>query len=77
MHLNIRSMKNKMTEVKNLIKNHNTHIFGLSESELKKVNNKFDESILKVPGYEILFPKSWASVGQARVIMYLKKTLEF
>ena len=77
MHLNIRSLKNKVTEVKNLIKQHNPHIFGLSECELKKVNQKFDETILKVPGYQTIFPKSWASLGQARVIMYVKKTLEF
>ena len=77
MHLNIRSLKNKVTEVKNLIKQHNPHIFGLSECELKKVNQKFDETILKVPGYQTIFPKSWASLGQARVVMYVKKTLEF
>ena len=77
LHLNIRSLKNKVTEVKNIIKQYNPHIFGLSECELKKVNNIFDEKILKIPGYSLLFPKSWSSMGQARVVMYVKKTFEF
>ena len=77
MHLNIRSVKNKVLEVKNIVKQHNPHIFGLSECELKKENNQFDENLLKVPGYVTLFPKSWTTVGQARVLVYVKKTLEF
>ena len=77
LHLNIRTVKNKILEVKNIIKNQDPHIFGLSECELKKKNNRFDEEILKIPGYRILFPKTWASLGQARTIMYVKKTFEF
>ena len=41
MHLNIRSVKNKVLEVKNIVKQHNPHIFGLSECELKKENYQF------------------------------------
>ena len=70
MHLNIRSVKNKMTEVKNIIQQQNPHILGLSECEIKKKSSKFD-------GYKLLFPKSWASLGQARTLVYVKKTLEF
>ena len=77
MHLNIRSVKNKVLEVKNIVKQHNPHIFGLSECELKKENDQFDENLLKVPGYVTLFPKSWTTVGQARILVYVKKTLEF
>ena len=32
MHLNIRSLKNKLCEVKNVIKQHSPYILGLSES---------------------------------------------
>ena len=76
-HLNIRSLKNKVTEVRKLVKEHSPNIFGLSECELKKVNNQFDETKLKIPGYQILFPKSWAKEGYARVVVYVKKNLDF
>ena len=75
-HLNIRSLGNKMVEVKKLIKDLNPHIFGVSECELKKVNGVFDEKKLKVPGYNLLFPKSWVKSGKARVVVYTKKNLE-
>ena len=76
-HLNIRSLKNKVGEIKNLISQHKPNIFGLSECELRKVNNIFDENKLKIPGYKILFPKSWTTQGYARVVVYVKNGLEF
>ena len=45
LHLNIRSLRFKVLEVKNIIKEHSPHIFGLSECELKKVS--INESDLK------------------------------
>ena len=75
MHLNIRSLKYKVGEVKRLIKEHNPHMLGLSEVELSKEN--VDESSLKVPGYEILFPTSWTRQGTARVVVYVKKTFKY
>ena len=75
-HLNIRSLGNKMVEVKQLIKDLNPHIFGVSECELKKVNGVFDEKKLKVPGYNLLFPKSWVISGKARVVVYTKRSLD-
>ena len=77
LHLNIRSLNNKVAEVKKLVKDHSPHVLGLSECELRKVNNEYNENKLKVPGYQILFPKSWYEQGHARVIVYVKKTLEF
>ena len=77
LHLNIRSVKNKVLEVKNIVKSHNPHLLGLSECELKKKNNRFDENLLKIPGYVTLFPKSWSTKGHARTLVYVKKTLEF
>ena len=76
MHLNIRSLNNKVSEVKNLIKQHSPNILGLSECELKKVNNHYDETRLKIPGYRILFPKTWSMQGFARVIVYVKNNFE-
>ena len=46
-HLNIRSLINKVGEIKNIINQHRPNIFGLSECELRKVNNTFDEINLK------------------------------
>ena len=48
---------------------------GLSEVELQKEN--IDISTLKVPNYELLLPKSWESTGNARVVVYVKKTLTY
>ena len=76
-HLNIRSLNNKVREVKTIIKEHKPNILGLSESELKKVNGVFNEEKLKIPGYKLLFPKSWDTKGYARVVVYVKNSLEF
>ena len=76
-HLNIRSLGQKLSDVKNIVREQNPHIFGLSECELRKVNNSFDEKKLKIPGYNLLFPKSWSRYGIARVVVYVKKTLRY
>ena len=52
-HVNIRSLKYKMQEVKNIIQQKSPHILGLSETELKK--SKTDIASLKIPGYYIFF----------------------
>ena len=77
LHLNIRSLGNKVFEVRNIIKEHSPHIFGLSECQLKKINGIYDEDKLKIPGYSILFPKSWELHGFARVLVYVKNSLEY
>ena len=77
LHLNIRSLGNKVTEVKNIVKEQRPHIFGLSECELRKTGGQFDEAKIKIPGYDVLFPKSWESRGFARVLVYVKKNLDF
>ena len=75
-HLNIRSLRYKVIEVKNIIKEQNVHVIGLSECELKKGPN-FDLKELKIPGYNLLLPKSWDSAGFARVAVYVKKTFMY
>ena len=75
LHLNIRSLKFKVAEVRNLIKEHAPHILGLSECELKR--ETISEAELKVPGYTILFPKSWQVYGYARVVIYVKKSFKY
>ena len=79
LHLNIRSIRNKMSDIKAIVKQKKPHIFGISECELWKFQNNFDESRLKVPGYDLLLPKSWSRDphGYARVIMYVKSSLQY
>ena len=75
MHLNIRSLRYKMHEVKQVVKQNNPNILGISECEIKK--ETVDEKSLKVPGYDILFPNSWEEHGHARVVVYVKKTFKY
>ena len=77
LQVNIRSLRNKIPEIKNIVRQYNPHILGISESELKKVNNQYDERQLKVPGYDLLFPLSWSKHGYARVVVYVKSTLQY
>ena len=76
LHLNIRSVQNKVGEIKNIVKENKPHFLGLSECELRKDSKNFNLDNLKVPGYNIYFPKSWNLHGYARVLVYYKKTLE-
>lgn len=76
LHLNIRSLRNKLSDVKLLIKQHKPHIFGISECELQKTNN-WDLNHLKIPGYDLLLPKSWDIHGFARIVIYVKSTVEY
>ena len=75
MHLNVRSLYNKMSEVRNFIKNEKPHILGISEAELKTSHHCKDS--LNVPGYDIILPKSWDTYGKARVIVYIKRSLSY
>ena len=77
MHLNVRSLANKVPALKIICNEHSPHILGVSECELRKVNGQFNEENLKIPGYNLLFPKSWQYAGIARVVVYVKKTLEY
>ena len=39
LHLNIRSIRNKISDVKNILGQHKPHFFGISECELTKIAN--------------------------------------
>ena len=51
-------------------------MFSVSECEIRKNSPNFSLEKLKVPGYNIHFPKSWDLHGYARVILYYKKTFD-
>ena len=75
MHFNIRSLRFKISEIRNIIQEEKPHVLGLSECELKK--DRVDPKTLKIPGYDILYPKSWDIHGFARVVVYVKKTFSY
>ena len=75
MQLNIRSLYNKMNEIKMLIKSEKPHILGITEAELWRSHHSLDT--LRVPGYDLLVPKSWEVLGKARVVVYIKNTLQY
>ena len=64
-----------MSEIRNLIQKEKPHILGISEAELKKKNH--DLKCLKLPGYDLLLPHSWEKDGKARVVVYVKKSLQY
>ena len=70
MHLNIRSLRHKVYEIKQIVKESKPTLIGLSECELSK--DTIDEKSLKVPGYRILYPKSWD-----RVVVYIRENLKY
>ena len=73
LHLNIRSLQNKIGEVKQIVKDHKPHLLGISECELFKESRGLNLDILKVPGYNLHLPQSWNDHGYARVVLYSKK----
>ena len=57
LHLNVRSLRFKINEIKILIKEHNPHLIGVSEAELSR--DSVHEDNLKIPGYNLLLVYTW------------------
>ena len=72
LQFNIRSLKNKQ-----IIQEKSPHMLGCSECELVNSYHNDQLNSLKIPGYQLLLPKSWESHGYARVVVYIKKSLKF
>ena len=76
----------KFHEVKQFLQTKRPHCFGIVESDLfshesqsnrvKYPTAELKES-LKVDGYNIEFPKSWETYGQARVICYVSQEVKY
>ena len=64
-----------MGEVRLLAHKEKPHILGISEAELRKGAHSLAD--IKVPGYVLLLPKSWNTEGKARLVVYVKKTLDY
>ena len=56
-YLNVRSLYNKMSEIKSFVVKKTPHILAISENELSKSGHH--EQSLEIPGYDLLMPKSW------------------
>ena len=75
MHINIRSIRNKMQEIKYIVQSHSPHMLGVFKTEIE--NNNFDVDNLKVPGYDLILPKSWNNGDKTRVVVYVKKSFQY
>ena len=62
-HINIRSLYNKISKVKCIARKEKPHIIGISEAELFKPHHL--EKSLKIPEYDLLLPKSWNELRNA------------
>ena len=76
----------KFHEVKQFLQTKRPHCFGIVESDLfshESQSNRVKYSTaelkesLKVDGYNIEFPKSWETYGQARVICYVSQEVKY
>ena len=73
LHVNIRSLQNKVQDIKKIIQHESPHILGCSECEIKNTFQMDQLKSFKVPGYQLILPKSSKSHGYARVAVYIKK----
>lgn len=73
LHLNIRSIRHKSTEVESIIFKHSPHFFGLSEVNLNSSRDNLDD--YKIENYETICPLSWHSRGIARALVYIKSNI--
>ena len=39
--------------------------------------NNFDQNSIKIPGYNVVLPKSWDSHGFARILVYVKSSFQY
>ena len=75
----------KFQEVKHFLRSKKPHCFGVIESDLFSPQSQTSrvryttaelKEILKVDGYNIEFPKSWDTHGQARLICYVSQEIK-
>ena len=80
-----KSESTKMTEIKQFLSDKCLHLLCVIESDLHGPGSRYSkrihlsdtdvQSVLKIPGYQLIFPKSWSIHGQARIIVYAKQEL--
>ena len=75
----------KLTDIKNLLQQHDLHILGVVECDLHSVSSRVRRAQplstkdviekLHVEGYVIKLPLSWKVHGQARILLYVRENL--
>ena len=67
--------KGKILEVEHYMKTQNIDILAVSEIEMNK--SKFhQEALYRIKGYTMHLPPSWSSIGKARILLYVKDSIE-
>ena len=67
--------KGKILEVEHYMKTQNIDILAVSEIEMNK--SKFhQEALYRIKGYTMYLPPSWSSIGKARILLYVKDSIE-
>ena len=84
---NLNHDTDKVIDIKRFINKHRPHVFGIIESNLHSANSRVQrrtvvtkeqiEEKLDREGYKIELPDTWAHHGQARVLVYVSKDLQY
>ena len=77
----------KAVDIRRFIDKHKPHIFGIIETNLHSINSRVHrrtpvtkeviEEKLNIEGYNIELPDTWDHYGQARVLAYVSKDLQY
>ena len=77
----------KVKEIEHFIVKHKPHTFGIIEADIhglgsnqnraKKYSTQEVMEALKIDGYDIELPTSWQSHGQARLVVYVSKEVNY
>ena len=70
-----------MDDLKHFICRHQPHVIGISEIELKRNVNDHEGTVklledLSINDYKIFLPKSWDTLGTARLLVYARDDLK-
>ena len=79
------STSDKFTDIKLYLQKHQLDLFGILECDLHSqespINRKSKlttvelKEILNIEGYKLILPQSWQLLGQARIMLYVKESM--
>ena len=80
--------ENKLEDLKMCIGKHEPHVIGVSEVDLKKNEDNWDDAAtnylstgqlyekLSINNYKLVLPKSWDTLGIARLLVYVREDIK-
>ena len=81
------SASEKLEEIINFTEQNNLHVLGITEAALhwakSRVRRQFPATLpslkyhLRVPGYTLLLPDTWEKHSQARLVVFVKESLNY